>query len=715
MLALNLNIIGNVARGGGSIYVPIPDEGILGDSSILTYASDGSIANATGGDTRTKILSGNWTRVRANAIIGTSESYRRIINENLIEIGGVNGNASFDIATSNSNYFELVGKSPLEPLYFVKGGVSPLAAIQINAHASGVNARFKNIVNHTQGGFGYFANSDGTLSGGDANTPPVSSNKYGKIELYFVRSFGAVDAVNGRENYYIGRTTTTSGAIYEEFIAEHILGYGSDWDNIQKAWIRDFRLSNSTFVTSGTDDSEAQDASLQIANSKGIVENCIFADAPQAARISTYDLVIRNCYFQWTGDELEDAMQIISYANYADGARLVPQPGNRIILVENCDFVSPNWTGELFQVFDSKVTIVVRNCRINGATSLFADVRGGTVTGELIDGGGNIFGATIETPTFSNFTPTDFNGHGLLNPGEHLNLGRGYRSKLPQLSVSSAVAIDPITNVLNGTDFATLVSTYLPAYGVLNLSSGQITVEIDWQEGSYDGDVEGTYNLVGTPINLPQNVSNGNNIQFEVEVGVQAGGIERTVLISLKGTGTSPYVGTGNWNHVAQSFATGAQTIRGDNNDDVLASLRDTDGNLTGYGVSIGTQLQGSDTIGMNSAGAYPANAIRAGWTNPGSADTVRTFSITGLNNSLSYTFTILMSKDSGVTGDGITTVTISGASGGGSVSDFEAKGNINTTHTLPAVVPNAGVVNIAVTKRGVTSVINVVQIDWTE
>ena len=70
-------------------------------------------------------------------------------------------------------------------------------------------------------------------------------------------------------------------------------------------------------------------------------------------------------------------------------------------------------------------------CRIQGPTSLFSDSRGGSPTGTLTDGGGNTFvgSGTIPAPTFSNFTATDFDGHGLLTEQTHHQANRGYRTQ----------------------------------------------------------------------------------------------------------------------------------------------------------------------------------------------------------------------------------------------------------------------------------------------
>lgn len=701
-------------------YVAIPTADVSGTSATLTYSNPGTIANSTGGDTQNKILSGAWTQAHANTLTGSLSTYRKISNaDGDVVLGSVAGSATFDISTSSSDYFELNGKSASAPLYFVANGNTPLAAVQLNAWSAGPNARITNIVN-TGGGYAVFANSAGTLSGGDATTPPTSSANYGKLELSFIRSFGPVDNTNFREHFYLGRTETNNGAIHSDLTVSNCFGYNVDGDAIQIAWSPSTHIYNCTFVTAGQDgvanesSFDAQDSFFQFMNSAGSIENNIAMDAPQAFRISAWDLIIRNNYVQWTGDDIDDAIQILDLdGNYSVGNRIVTAP--KRIIIENNDFVATNWTGALIQMLDNNVDVIVRNNRIEGPTSLFDDDRSGTVVGQLIDGGGNTFveSGTIPTPVVSNVTATSFSTHGLNSEPTHHALGRGYRAILPDLEIASAETLDAITGVINGTDFATLEADYLPQIGVVTCDNGlEVTVEIDWQEGDYDGDVADTYTLSGTPTNLPSYVSNTSNISFSVDVTVQEGDIERTVLISLKGTGSSAYVGTGNWNHVGQDFATGAQTITGDNSSSTLASLRDTDGNLTGYGVSIVTQFQGTNIDGVT-GGTYPDNAQVSRWLNPGASGS-RTFTITGLNNSITYTVKIYSSMSNAIGGSAVVDLTVSGSSGGGTETGWNVKGNVSDVKTF-TVVPSSGVITIAVTKNSGQAPINIVELNWTE
>jgi hypothetical protein len=423
----------STSRLGGLTYVPIPNRPALGTSSILTYSHPGNILNNSGGATQDKILSGPWQQFHAFSLTGNAASHKRIsVADSTVVIGSI-ANHLFTWNGTLSNYFELNGTSPAAPMCFENvGGVAATSSVQLTAQASGPNVWMMNHVNNTRG-YGLFANTAGTLSGGNATTPASSANNYGTIDFSFIRSFNATD---NHEHFYIGATTNNTYAIHHDLHGSHILGYLSEWDGIQVLNATDFTLSNMTFVGSGTDGdaADAQDAHIQIQNAYGIIENSILYDANQALRLATHQLIFRNNYVHWTGNEQEDAIEILDYYfNYAATNRLMVNPAATEILIENCDFVGTNWTGALMKVSDGEVNVVIRNCRIEGPTSLFLDNRGANPTGTLTDGGGNTFvpAGTIPVPTFTNFTPTDYDGHGLLTNAYHHALGRGYRTPAP--------------------------------------------------------------------------------------------------------------------------------------------------------------------------------------------------------------------------------------------------------------------------------------------
>ena len=406
-------------------YTDIPDAPSDGTSATLTYSAPGNILNSTGGTTQNKYLSGAWTEFHAFSFVGTSGAYQRIINLNGSTVIGSVANHLFTREGTNSTYFGIYGLSAAAPLYFDEvGGVDATSAIQMSAYATGPNAIVQNIVNNSRG-YAIFANSAGTLSGGNSTTAPTSANNYQALPASFVRSFSPA---GNKEHFYYGATTTSTYAIHQDLDLSHLFGYNSEWDGIQIQNAKNFTLTKSTFVTSGTDNTASQNAGLQVQNSYGSVTDCIFYDSPQGLRLCTHNLTFSNNYVHWTGNT---ANQFISYyGNYAATDRLMVSPIVTTVTISNCDFVATTWTGALFDVLDPNVNVTISNCRIEGPTSLFQDSRGGSPTGTLTNGGGNTFvsNGTIPTPTFSNYTPTDFTGHGLLTESTHHALGRGYRT-----------------------------------------------------------------------------------------------------------------------------------------------------------------------------------------------------------------------------------------------------------------------------------------------
>lgn len=406
-------------------YTDIPDRPTLGTNQTLTYSDPGNILNTTGGTSQDKILSGSWDQFHAYSFVGTSEAHQRISNEDGDTIIGGIANHLFTREGTGTTYFELNGKSASEPLYFNNvGAVDATSAIQVSAFATGPYVWITNVVNDS-GGYAVFANTSGTLSGGDANTAPSSANNYQDFAVKFVRSFSPV---GNKEHFYIGATTTTTYAIHHNFSIENCFGYESEWDGMQIQNATDFYGNKLTIINGGTDGTSSQNASLQLQNSYGTIENSIFMGAPQGLRFTSQEILFDNNYVQWTGNIGNEILDY--YGNYSASNRLMVDPSGKSITISNCDFVATTWTGALLTVYDPEVNITVSNCRIEGATSLFGDSRGGGATGTLTDGGGNTFvsGGTIPTPTFSNYTPTDFTGHGLLTEAYHHALGRGYRT-----------------------------------------------------------------------------------------------------------------------------------------------------------------------------------------------------------------------------------------------------------------------------------------------
>lgn len=180
------------------------------------------------------------------------------------------------------------------------------------------------------------------------------------------------------------------------------------------------------------------------------------------------------------------------------------------------------------------------------------------------------------------------------------------------------------------------------------------------------------------------------------------GRVTNDVIVNL--TGVVPNYVTGrNYNHLGQAFASGVIPILGENAGDTLASLRTTRGALTGYQVNIiNANFQG-ESNGQNSDGVFPLNFNYDEWTAVVSAGVSVAFKITGLNNALVYTLKIMCSAHSGIAGNHLIDITVAGASGGGTTTGFDEKGNVNNIINGVSgwsVVPLAGEITITVTKN---------------
>lgn len=174
--------------------------------------------------------------------------------------------------------------------------------------------------------------------------------------------------------------------------------------------------------------------------------------------------------------------------------------------------------------------------------------------------------ATTASPAFTtltSFTPShrfadrDFDGVKFLADHPVKGAFSGYElftGETITRNISSAAAISDV-EVSNGTSFATLVASHLPATGLITNEDGSTRrVEIDWQEGDYDGDVEDTYSLTGIPTSLPSDITNTDAVTFSVNVDVGPALDPYNVNISfgsttnqtgwLKTGSTSPYPGS---------------------------------------------------------------------------------------------------------------------------------------------------------------------------
>lgn len=700
------NIIGFGFLSGGSVIIPeyllAPPRPDDFDATSLAAGAEtvpGFIFTTDFGGKQDLILSGLWEDgVGLNAIAGTRWRPKRISNadENVLLSSPDNDDNNGMYGVNTPNNIDIWGKDKDAPLRL--SGGDGHSGFSLLAHSSGVVARLTNVSIEDVGFSGLHVNHGS------------GSSVYEEFIARWVKVKGAAEE---GEVVYFGNTGGEF-SVFNKLILIHIAGAEKGRDGLQIGHVNNLFVYNNTYKDVGLIEMSQQDHLLQINDSNGVVENCIFDGGGRAWNIFTHGVTIKNCYFNFNKE--------FGFIGRTDNLSFYPTSRHtgEPLVFEDCII---EWSGEGALAYVTRVQeriadVEFKNCIFVGnITALYDDQRAGGHSNQLIGGletNGNSKISSIDELTY---VSEDLASDKFLavNSGLYYNRRMGaLLAPETDLQVVRVEYFEPLTDITYNTPFAELD---LPESGLFMLQDGyEYEYPITWNSEDYDPESEGEQTITGVP-DLPDGVLNDFGIEAKISVTVLPEPTSsKTILISLKGTGSSPYVGSGNWNHVRQNFGSGALPITGNDENQSLASLRTTDGDLTGYGVSVSaSHFSGSDTLGMNSDGAYPANANRSCWVNPGSTDAARTFMITGLNDSIAYTFKLLASKDTGVTGDGIVSYSVSGASGGGTVSDFESKGNVNTVHTFDPVLPSSGIVTITVIKRGVTSGINVVQIDWTE
>lgn len=489
MLALNLNILGSVARGGApsQIWNDIPIAEFT-PTTTITYAgiasSSGSIVDSDiTGHTDIEI-SGVWDRLRANALIGTPETPIRFINEDAATRIGNRDHANWEDwlcidALNGSNFCEFWGKSVDAPLWLDgndNGGFSWIGGAN-NATIKGYNLLITN-----QGWASIFMNSD---------------NGYEFIEVIGARNFGADDDGEGT---YLGTTTktdslgTTAYCHIKDFVST---GRGRDGNQANNHY--NLQIDGITIYNVGISDMSGQRALFQFQNCRGIVKNSIYHDAPSAGVIASHGMVFFNNYYKWASGNIIHQNIASEYSAVTLPEKL---PGrNRLpVFYIECDF-DPDSEGFL-NIQDSESDIILIDCNFsaNIGTGVFADGRADTVTHSLQ----NINGTTeavIPEPTYSNFNPTDYNNHGKAIDAYHYGKARGNRTHdsrkrpVPTFEITSVSSLSDV-NVSEGTSFS---SVPLPQVVQVTLDGGfNCKLPVTWAEGDYNGDVQDTYTLTGT-------------------------------------------------------------------------------------------------------------------------------------------------------------------------------------------------------------------------
>lgn len=709
MLALNINHIGAIGGGGGSIPSSIypQDRPTLADP--VTVAEDetslaGSIYTAditVESDVKKEVvLSGVWPDgMVIDGIKGANGADIIFTNEDGSTFLGADDKIAHAIGQLNSpNHIWIHGKDKDTPLRMSAGsGQSGIVVPPIATANGGSVYRIYNVGIEDVGYTGILA----SIGSGSAH--------YKKLVVCWSRTDGLV--TEGEVEYY-GNVSTESR--FDKIISLHNRGRNKGREGFQVKWAVDFVAYNNTYRNVGQVSDTAQQHGFQWEVSNGVMYDMIFDGCKRPFNIFAHGCTLDGGFTRYTGDK--------GYIGNAGSfwpahARL----NNVKILIKNHTFIKDSeGTDYLAQWAEEGCDIEFLNCVFsdNISSGILEDIRSGgsnSIIGTTTTNGNtSVPLATLLTqlPTYKSDDITDKDFNYIVNGTAWFNAGVGAGSPSQRaLEILEAVE-DTDDSVEYGTVFG---SISLPSTGRFLISNGQyVTLPIVWAEGSYDEETADDYVLEATPTLTGTDYVNTAGIKVQKNVTVEEEVTGNQVLINLGGT-SSAYVGTGNWNHVFQSFATGAQTIKGDNTGETLASFRKTDGTLTGYGLSITTQFEGN-SLGQNSAGTYPAAANAGNWSNPGSAGTSRVFTLTGLDPGTEYSLKILGSAADFLSGSShLVTVQVSGGSGGGTLSNQEIEANTSTTMDFTVTPTGGGVVTITVTKTSTgQAYINVIDLEWT-
>lgn len=645
------------------------------------------------------ILDGNFNSgISLNGLNGTRGSPYRFVNKDATFIAGDPASTTFHSfsTTNSSTYVEIYGKSATQRMLLQAGaGESGMAFFPIGGEGS--TLRMQNVIGTNIGYCLVLA------SQGDYSTP----TSYRKLVI----TFSSIDKISteGEGVMYDGHNGSPYGFTGRNILL-HCTSKDKGREGFQDQHVNEGYIFNCTFINSGQSGIAGQTNDFQVHDcAKHVIENCIFDGAPLPFNLFTHDLVVRNCYIRFTSGE--------GFIGRTDNAYFASPALNNLngikVLFENCDIVYDDGAGgtiaHMAQFAERTANYEFKNCNFQKITAIIDDQRvagfTNTVTG-TISTNGNAVVTNIPKPTYKSTTTSSKDY--LKVTGYHYNKRRGALTPVPgnMAIVDTWELTGQFANY--GASFASLT---LPSTVTALLQNGsRVTLPVTWSCPSYNATTPATYRATGTLTTTTGNV-NTYSIAAELDVTVNS---PPSVKINFGGT-SGTYIGTGNWNHVFQSFASGAQTIKGDNSGQTLASLRYTDGTLSGWGVNIVSGFQG-DVTGQNTTGLYPATANFDEWTNPG-ASGGRQFKFTSMTVGHTYNLKIMCSVNSAVGGAAAQTVdiTVAGASGGGTFTNFNEKGNVTNLINGSGgvnVVPNAsGEILITVTKNTNVASVSVIEI----
>lgn len=257
----------------------------------------------------------------------------------------------------------------------------------------------------------------------------VQGSTYDSIQKKFFRGFGYSTAqspgTNGsQEGLYQGPTDTLNNAesrfthsLYEDILIVDKGREGGQFNNHG-----DLQCRRMTFVNVGQTDTATQNNIAQWQNCNGVVEDCIFYNAPALWNIFCHGLTIRNCSFYFNGGQGFWG-RMSDQAHYDTSPYKTGAP----CLIEGCYFHSFAPLANMVSIEEDECDITWTNNEHNSLIgNLYVDDRADQSTFSLSQSGTSE--ELNSLPIFASLNPDDEDIHGLALDPYSIDNGRGFRA-----------------------------------------------------------------------------------------------------------------------------------------------------------------------------------------------------------------------------------------------------------------------------------------------
>lgn len=446
--------------GGGATdnFVAFPSIPAISDSILLDPSMGSAISSAEMAGFTMGLVPDTWSNLlRSQGLDGVIFRPNRTDGEYAVvdctavgSIPAMIGQTGSPVST-NIEYYNLI--------LLANTGLSSALGIKWVGDAGGSNFKAQNIRIVQPQSPGVQFNGDG-----DAGT-------YGTIDLSFIYVYGQTGLAPGEftEGLYGGDTTTTTGVygIIDTYLISHGFATNTAGDGAQFNSIEHLTASHLTVIDVAYNNVSGQKSLLQLQNigDGGLVENCIFWNAPRAFTIGARDITIRNCVFY--SDEEGFYQDVETQSGY----EFPLSTAGGTVRFENCHFYSSGSRAYAVEINENKANFIFTNCVIGtNITDLYDDARVDTSTYSILE----LNTTSQATPT----APTVNKTYTVLNSGTvtgyFRTLGMGLRNQSVVNNYPTITSFAPTSQeetldvVITGTNFT---DTTVVSFGGVAASS----------------------------------------------------------------------------------------------------------------------------------------------------------------------------------------------------------------------------------------------------